>query len=473
MRALLLAALTVLSFATARCPGQDLSPATASSTLRKAVEFFRTRVSSHGGYLWRYSDDLSAREGENAVDAETIWVQPPGTLAVGQSFLTAYETTGEACYLDAARDAAMALVQGQLRSGGWTYRISFDLAKRAEFAYRTDPEHQRAFNVSTLDDNTTQAALQFLMRVDKTLEFKHEKIHEAAQFGLESMLKAQFPNGAWSQGFDSFPNPEKFPAKKARFSADWRQDARIKNYWNHYTLNDGLLRDLVGVLLEAGQIYTEKKYMQAAERAGDFLILAQLPEPQPAWAQQYNVEMIPVWARKFEPPALSGLESQGAMRALLMLYRETEQTRYLEPMPRALDYLNRSLLPDGRLARFYEMKTNKPLYFTQEYVVTYSDDDMPAHYSFKVASTLDDIAGDFEKVKTLPLEKLKSVRAKPKLTDAVTRDAQAALDSLDAQGRWVEDGKLKKSADVRRVIECRTFIKNCDALSRYLLASKP
>ena len=37
---------------------------------------------------------------------------------------------------------------------------------------------------------------------------------------------------------------------------------------------------------------------------------------------------------------------------------------YLKPIPRALAYLRRSLLSDGRLARYYELKTNKPLYLT-------------------------------------------------------------------------------------------------------------
>ena len=45
--------------------------------------------------------------------------------------------------------------------------------------------------------------------------------------------------------------------------------------------------------------------MQAAERAGGFSLLAQMPEPQPAWAQQYDARMQPAWARKFEPPAIS------------------------------------------------------------------------------------------------------------------------------------------------------------------------
>src|SRR4029077_9180464 len=105
------------------------------------------------------------------------------------------------------------------------------------------------------------------------------------------------------------------------------------------------------------------RYRAAAERGGAFLILAQMPEPQPAWAQQYDRKMHPVWDRKFEPPAITGLESQDALETLLLLHRKTGDRKYLAPIPRALDYLKKSRLPDGRIARFYELKTNRPFYF--------------------------------------------------------------------------------------------------------------
>src|SRR5690606_15434487 len=100
---------------------------------------------------------------------------------------------------------------------------------------------------------------------------------------------------------------------------------------------------------------------------GDFIRLAQLPKPQPAWAQQYDADMHPAWARKFEPPAVSGAESQGVLRILMALYRRTGERRFLEPIPRALRYLKASRRDDGRLARFYELGTNRPLYLTTKY----------------------------------------------------------------------------------------------------------
>src|ERR1700752_3128250 len=110
----------------------------ATTGLRRAVESYRKTIATEGGYLWRYSDDLSRREGEAKATATQVWVQPPGTPAVGLAYLAAHEATGDAYYLDAAAETARALVRGQLRSGGWDYRIEFDPKLRKESAYRVD-----------------------------------------------------------------------------------------------------------------------------------------------------------------------------------------------------------------------------------------------------------------------------------------------------------------------------------------------
>ena len=100
---------------------------------------FRTQVSTESGYLWRYSQDLPRCEGESKATNSMVWVQPPGTPTVGMAYLTAYEATGDSYYLNASRDAAYALVKGQLRSGGWDYRIEFDPKRRPRYSYRIDP----------------------------------------------------------------------------------------------------------------------------------------------------------------------------------------------------------------------------------------------------------------------------------------------------------------------------------------------
>ena len=186
--------------------------------------------------------------------------------------------------------------------------------------------------------------------------------------------------------------------------------------------------------------------------------------------------MHPCWARKFEPPAITGLESQGAIRALMQIYTVTGDRQYLKPIPSALEYLKRSCLPDGRLARFYELETNKPLFFTKGYVLTHDDDDVPAHYGFKINAKLDVLAQNYEKLAALDAAGLEALRnPKPKKpgqpSPSLEAETRKVIAALDARGAWVEDGSLKyhdKGDNTRRVITSETFIKNLRTLSRYL-----
>ncbi|MGC3971821.1 MAG: pectate lyase [Pirellulales bacterium] len=138
-------------------------------------------------------------------------------------------------------------------------------------------------------------------------------------------------------------------------------------------------------------IYRDEKYKRAIALLGDFLIAAQMPDPQPAWCQQYNYELVPIWARKFEPPAVSGWESQDVLETLLDVYGLTQDAKYLKPIPSALAYLKKSQLADGRMVRYYELETNKPLYMNrngEQYYLTYDDTNLPDHYGWKQESRL-------------------------------------------------------------------------------------
>ncbi len=481
MRRLVLAGVVLLLAMLPRTASAEDRPLRqqAAETLRKASDFFLNRVSTEGGYLWRYSEDLSKREGEGKASDTIVWVQPPGTPSVGMTFLEAYHNTDDPYYLEAARKAGYCLVRGQLESGGWDYRIDFDPKQRGRYAYRVDEglEGRRDRNTSTLDDNTTQAALRLLMQLDKTLNFEDEKIHEAARYGLERLLAVQYPIGAWPQRFAAPPDPEEFPVKRASYPESWSRTYPGRSYSGFYTFNDNAISDVIDVMFTAWRVYGEDRYRAAAERGGEFILLAQMPEPQPAWAQQYDAEMHPAWARRFEPPSITGGESQGVMRTLLLLYRQTGNKRYLEPIPRALAYFRRSELPGGRLARFYELKTNKPLYFTKQYELTYDDGDMPGHYAFKVGSGMDSIEREYERLVRLdPAELRRRPSNVPRRASAsLEARVKAVVAALDDQGRWVEDGRLSYHGDddpTRRVIDCRTFIRNVRLLSDYL-ASTP
>jgi PelA/Pel-15E family pectate lyase len=445
----------------------------ALAALHKAAAFYRTKVASHGGYVYYYSLDLQKRRGEGEATLDEIWVQPPGTPTVGMAYLKAYEATQDPYFLDAAREAAEALVYGQLQSGGWTNCVDFDPRGPRVAQYRNGKG--RGKNNSTLDDGISQAALRFLARADKALGFRHAAIHESAQFALEALLQAQYPNGAFPQVWTKPVSP--FPAIKASYpDYDWRTEGRVKNYWDMYTLNDNVAGSVTAALVDAHVIYQDPRCAAALARLGDFLILAQMPDPQPAWAQQYSHEMHPIWARKFEPPAVSGSESQDVMKALLAISRHTGNEKYLEPIPRALEYLRRSLLSDGRLARYYELKTNRPLYMKRRgdvYTLTYDDSDLPKHYGWKVASRLDEIEKEYRSLKDRG-----GPAAKGPGGPDLAQQARQVIRHLDDQGRWISTyggeplvGQPKFPLNAP-YISSGVFSRNVELLSQYLAATK-
>lgn len=140
----------------------------------------------------------------------------------------------------------------------------------------------------------------------------------------------------------------------------------------------------------------------------------------------------------------------------------------------AIDYLQSCLLPDGRLARFYELQTNKPLYFTRDYQLTYDDSDVPTHYGFKVPCRLEALAKQMALLSSANSDELKLRRDKRfqvATRRPSTQTVDAILMTLDPRGAWVEDGRLRYhggSDDTRRVIDSATFIRNLSILSSYL-----
>jgi hypothetical protein len=451
--------------------------ASVQDALQRAVSFFDEEVSIEGGYVWAYAEDLSLREGEGKATAQTAWVQPPGTPTVGMALLNAYRLTKEPICLRAATRTAHALVKGQLVSGGWTYRIEFDPKARTRYRYRKPPAGgEKAFNVSTLDDDTTQSALRFLMEYDRETGMQDEVVHEALLYALSALLAVQRPNGGFPQGFAGPPDPKEFPDLAASYPADWSREWSNQTYWNCYTINDNAHADTLSTVLLAWRIYGEDRYLASARRAGEFLVKAQMPDPQPAWAQQYDAQMQPCWARKFEPPSITGGESQGVMRTLILLFHETGEKRFLEPIPRAIQYLRQSILPDGKLARFYELKTNRPLFFTRDYQLTYSDADTPTYYAFKVDNQLASIERQYEQaLKSGPQPRLGRLPTAPRLSSSLTAEARRVVQQLDQRGRWIEQGRLKTApadAPITRIITTQTFVRNLGILAAYLAASQ-
>ncbi len=454
---------------------------------------FMRSIATEGGYLWRYSPDLKERAGEGVATATQIWVQPPGTPSMGMAFLRAYEVTGEAPYLDAAQAAADALAVGQLESGGWDYLVEFDPKLSGKWYRRTDVGQvsvaaaAKRRNTTTFDDDNTQSALRLLLAVAEAGQAgdtaRDRRIREARDYALRRMLAAQRPNGGWPQRWTGVPvDPKEYPVQPARFPKDYPREYPKQNYQGYYTLNDNSQRDCVNTLLDAARRLGRPDYRAAALQGGDFLILAQLPEPQPGWAQQYNAQLEPAWARAFEPPSVCSNEGGGAMRLLVDLYLETGEEKYLAPLPRALAWYQRSEIAPGRWARMYELGTNTPIYGDRDGKIKYRVEDLSPErqtgYSWQGDYGLPAVFRYYAEVKAkgrsallaeraAAAEKARTPKAKASRAKALEPRVQAAITALDAQGRWLGSGGKRVSGEH---ITTAAFIANLRTLSDYLAA---
>lgn len=442
----------------------------AKEAMQKAGNYYASEVATHGGYVYFYSLDLKQRWGEGVATADQVWVQPPGTPTVGLAFLKAYEATGNEVFLKAGSDAARALAYGQLKSGGWTNCVDFNPRGERTGAYRNGKG--RGKNNSSLDDGQTSSAIRLMVNADRANRFNDREIHESAEVAVAALLNAQFPNGGFPQVWTEPVPPQ--PVKRANFpDYDWQTEGRVKDYWNMYTLNDNVCGYTVRTLIDAYDVYRTPELKRALRKLGDFLVLAQLPQPQPAWAQQYNYDMQPIWARKFEPPAVAGDESQEVIDTLMTIAVTTGDDTYLKPIPSALAYLKTSLLPDGRLARYYEMKTNRPLYMQRQgkaYSLTYSDANLPSHYGWKWESRIPELEKRYRS-----LRRNLALQPEPKVTPAVVRKIIA---SLDDKGRWVSthDGRAlvgqAKMPVGARYLSSEVFANNMTVLASFVAESE-
>jgi len=446
--------------------------------MKKAATFYVEKVSTGGGYHYTYTDDLSFGRSEHSQGPTQVETQREATPAAGLAYLEAWWATKDRYYLDAAVKAARAGVAGQICSGGWDKTIEFDPAKRRQYPYRADGNCAAATSTqTTLDDNVSQGMARLLMRVDKDLEFKDAKIHEAVLFALDSLVKVQYPNGAWPQRFTGPPDAAKFPVKKASYQEKWATKWPGEDYKDHYTMNDNTLADMIDMFLEASRVYGESRYRAAAERGGGFILLAQMPEPQPGWAQQYDVNMHPAWARIFEPPSVTGGETQGIIKVLMLLYRETGERKYYDAIGPALAWLERSVIAGkNQLARFSELRTNRPLYITKGtrvqaktlgsalldgYEVSYDGSSVINHYAVTVkADQLPKIRRDYE---ALGRErKPRPVRLSglsPWAGEGVGKgDAASIIAGMDERGAWLEDGVIGKADKVMSVFAAREMV---------------
>jgi hypothetical protein len=292
-------------------------------------------------------------------------------------------------------------------------------------------------------------------------------IREALEYGLAKMIAAQYPNGAWPQRYDGQTHdPGKHPVRPARIPKDWAHTWPKPDYGGYYTLNDQTQRDCIRTMLEAHKRLGDRRYLEAARKGGEFLILARLPEPQPGWAQQYNFDMEPAWARAFEPPAVCSSESAGAMRTLVELFLETGDEKLLQPIPAFVAWLKRSEIGPDRWARYYELETNKPIYGDRDgkihHTLSEISEERQHGYAWQGSFGIPQAIAYYETVRAEGREKfLAQQRKKEAMRKPSQSEITRILAEQDAEGRWLANSW----------IDTRRFIANMQGLAEYLRTS--
>ena len=230
----------------------------------------------------------------------------------------------------------------------------------------------------TIDNQATTLEMEFLARVVQAGAPNGAAYVAAFDKGFDWLLAAQYPNGGWPQFFPLRPG-----------------------YYTHITYNDdamvrvlNLLRDVSDGKAPYGFVDASRK-AKAAEsvaRGVDVILKTQIRQDGKltVWCAQHDeVTLAPAWARKFEPPSLSGYESVGVTRFLMGVPEPSPEI--IAAIEGSVAWFRANVIPDiaverftnaegqndrrvipapgARLwARFYEPGTNRPIFIGRDSV---------------------------------------------------------------------------------------------------------
>ena len=242
---------------------------------------------------------------------------------------------------------------------------------------------------TTFDNRTTYSHIDYLAKVYTYT--KTEKYKTAALKGLDFIIESQYANGGW---------PQYYPLEE-------------NNYSSHITYNDDamagimfLLKDIVDGKPQFGFIDDahRAKLRSAFDNGLNCIIKTQINDAgQPtAWCQQYDeINMEPAWARKFEPPSICNGESPKIVELLMNIKHPSAAV--INAVQSAVAWFKVSAIKGIRIetfpapemvtpfrisktdkrvvedatapiiwARYYELKTHRPLFCNRDSKVVYS-----------------------------------------------------------------------------------------------------
>lgn len=326
------------------------------NAMMAATKYMVEEVSTNGGYVSIYHEDLSRRWGELEAYKSMIWVEGSGTVTMGNCFLDLYETTGHEYYYQAAEKAVKALIWGQHESGGWHYFIDFAGERSIKEWYRTIgknawgfEEHNHYYGNATFDGTNTANAAQLLLRI--YLVKLDPLFKPALKKAIDFVLESQYPLGGW---------PQRYPLK-----FDFPH-GELEDYTHFYTFNDDVISENLNFLIQCYVGLGDNSLLDPIQRAMNIYLVTQQAKPQAGWSKQHDMALRPAHARTYEPAAIYPDFTYKNSMLLLKFYELTGDRKYLARVPDAIDFLKsvgkKNNTGDIVYPIFIEIGTNKPLY---------------------------------------------------------------------------------------------------------------
>jgi PelA/Pel-15E family pectate lyase len=276
-----------------------------------------------------------------------------------------------------ARAAADTVLLYQSREGGWPK--NHDLLKPPVSPAALAEIQKREGN--TIDNGATTMPLQFLALVIRATG--EARYRESFARGLDYLFASQYASGGW---------PQFYPLREG--------------YYSRITYNDGAMIRVMTLLREVAAGRTPYDFVEkerraraaaAVQRGIDCILKTQIKHEGrlTVWCAQHDkMTLAPAWARKYEPPSLSGSESVGVVRFLMEI--EQPAPEIVAAIEGAITWLQgvaihelrveRFVAADGMRdsrviadpaagplwARFYELGTHRPLFMDRDSKPVYS-----------------------------------------------------------------------------------------------------
>lgn len=277
---------------------------------------------------------------------------------------------GDAWYgSEEAGKLADTILSYQTPSGGWSKHLGFSHGPRKpgmQWTSQNEPG-QSAHYVATFDNSSTTAEMDYLANV--WLAAKREDCKAGFIKGLNFISAAQYPNGGW---------PQVYPLEG--------------KYHDDIAFNDNAITNILELLqgIAGGEPSyafldeTQRKQATDALAKGiDCVLKSQIAQDgrKTVWCSQFDpLTLQPSNARKMEPATLSGLESARTLKFLMSLPSPSaeitasiesglkwfEEAKITGVGTKEVDgrtiYVTDPAATEVRWARFYDLKTSKPVF---------------------------------------------------------------------------------------------------------------